>query len=241
MKDWHKNFFKLWQKVQFDVYTPEQDKAQTDFICKVLKLKKGMNVLDVPCGYGRISHLLAQRGINVTGIEFNKHVLDFAEKKAKEDSLKINYVKGDMRNFSYRNKFDAVLCWFGSFGYFSDEGNEKFIKSSARSLKKGGRLLIDTHTLETIITIFEPLTKNRYGKFPLMKEERVLDLETSRINVKWTLGKESQNSSIRLYSYKELIDLLSRNGFGKFKGLSSMNGDKFELGSRRLILLCEKL
>lgn len=240
MKDWHKNFFKLWQKVQFDVYTPEQDKEQTDFICKVLKLKKGMNALDVPCGYGRISHLLAQRGINVMGIEFNKNVLDFAVQKAKEDSLEINYILGDMRNFSYRNKFDAVLCWFGSFGYFSDEDNEKFIKASARSLKKGGRFLIDTHTLETIMTIFQPVTKNRYGKLPL-KEERVLDLETSRINVKWTLGKESQHSSIRLYSYKELTNLLAKYDFGKFKGLSSMQGDKFEFGSKRLYLICEKL
>lgn len=240
MKDWHKNFFKLWQKVQFDVYTPEQDKMQSDFICEALKLKKGMSVLDVPCGYGRISSLLAQKRMNVTGIDFNKHVLDFAKNKAKENDLKINYIQGDMRNFSYRDKFDAVICWFGSFGYFSDEDNEKFIKASARSLKKGGRFLIDTHTIETIIPIFQPLSKNRYGKIPL-KEERHLDLETSRIDVKWTLGKESQSSSIRLYGYKELRDLLTQNGFGKFKANGSIRGEKFEFGSKRLILVCEKL
>jgi ubiquinone/menaquinone biosynthesis C-methylase UbiE len=240
MKDWHKNFFKLWQKVQFDVYTPGQDKEQTDFICKVMKLKKGMSVLDVPCGFGRISNVLSQKVMNVTGIEFNKHVLDFAKQKAKESKLNINYVEGDMRNFSYRNKFDAVICWFGSFGYFSDEDNEKFIKAAARSLKKGGRFLIDTHTLETIIPIFQPVSKNRYGKMPL-KEERHLNLETSRIDVKWTLGKESQSSSIRLYGYKELKDLLSHNGFGKFKAYGSIEGEKFEFGSRRLILVSEKL
>lgn len=240
MKDWHKNFFKLWQKVQFDVYTPEQDKYQTDFICKVLKLKKGMSVLDVPCGFGRIAFLLAQKGMNVTGLEFNKYVLEFAKQKVKDSNLKINYVEEDMRNFSYRNKFDAVICWFGSFGYFSDEDNEKFIKASARSLKKGGRFLIDTHTLETIIPIFQAVSKNRYGKIPL-KEERHLDLETSRINVKWTLGKESQSSSIRLYGYKELKELLARNGFGKFKAYGSIKGEKFEFGSKRLILVCEKL
>ncbi len=240
MKDWHTKFFKLWQKVQFDVYTPEQDKAQTDFICKVMKLKKKMSVFDVPCGYGRIANLLAQKGMNVTGIEFNKHVLEFAKQKALDNNLKINYVEGDMRNFSYRNKFDAVICWFGSFGYFSDEENEKFIKASAKSLKKGGRFLIDTHTLETIIPIFQPLSKNRYGKTPF-KEERHLNLETSRIDVKWTLGKESQSSSIRLYGYKELRDLLSKNGFGKFKAYGSIEGEKIEFGSRRLILVCEKL
>jgi ubiquinone/menaquinone biosynthesis C-methylase UbiE len=240
MKDWYKSFFKLWQKVQFDVYTPEQDKEQTDFICKAMKLRKGMSVLDVPCGFGRIAKLLAQKGVNVTGIEFNKNVIDFAVKQAKENSLRIHYIEGDMRHFSYRNKFDAVICWFGSFGYFSDEDNEKFIKASARSLKKGGRFLIDTHTLETIIPIFQPVSKNRYGKLPL-KEERHLDLETSRIDVKWTLGKESQSSSIRLYGYKELQNLLAGNGFGKFKAYGSIHGESFEFGSRRLILICEKL
>ncbi len=101
MKDWHTKFFKLWQKVQFDVYTSEQDKVQTDFICKVLNLKKGMSVFDVPCGYGRIAFLLAKKGMNVTGIEFNRHVLEFAKQKALDNNLKINYVEGDMRNFSY--------------------------------------------------------------------------------------------------------------------------------------------
>ncbi len=240
MKDWHKNFFKLWQKVQFDVYTAEQDKEQTDFIWKAMKLKKGMSVLDIPCGFGRIAYLLAQRGINVTGIELNKHVLDFAANKAKENQLKINYIEGDMRDISYRNEFDAVICWFGSFGYFSDEDNEKFIKASAAGLKKGGRFLIDTHTLETIIPIFEPLSKNRYGKLPLT-EERELDLHTSRINVKWSLGKESQSSSIRLYGYKELRDLLAKQGFGKFKAYGSVKAEKFEFGSKRLIIVCEKL
>ena len=240
MENWQTKFFNLWQKVQFDVYTPEQDKEQTDFISKVMKLKKGMSVLDIPCGFGRIAFLLAQKGMNVTGIEFNKNVLDFGINKAKDNNLKINYVKGDMRDIPYRNKFGAVICWFGSFGYFSDEENEKFIKASARSLKKGGRFLIDTHTLETLIPIFQPLSKNRYGKMPLV-EKRHLDLDTSRIDVKWTLGKQSQRSSIRLYGYKELRDLLAKHGFGKFKSYGSIAGEKFEFGSRRLILVCEKL
>ncbi|MBS1515081.1 MAG: class I SAM-dependent methyltransferase [Bacteroidetes bacterium] len=240
MKDWHTSFFKIWEKVQFRIYTEEQNKAQTDFIQKALKLKKGMSVLDVPCGFGRISHILAQKGINVTGIEFNKRVLNYGIEKAKDEGLKINYIAGDMRNFSFRKKFDAALCWFGSIGYFSDEDNEKFIKSVSRCIKKGGKFLIDTHTLETIMAIFQPVSENRYGKIPI-KEERELDLETSRINVKWTLGKESKRSSIRLYSYKEMTDLLKRYGFGKFKGTVNYKGDKFKHGSTRLFLVCEKI
>ncbi|MBN8572066.1 MAG: hypothetical protein J0M18_20790, partial [Ignavibacteria bacterium] len=50
-----------------------------------------------------------------------------------------------------------------------------------------------------------------------------------------------QSSSIRLYGYKELKDLLTSNGFGKFKAYGSIEGERFELGSRRLILVCEKL
>jgi SAM-dependent methyltransferase len=240
MKEWHKKFFKLWEKIQFQVYTDEQNEAQAKFITKILKLKKGSSVLDVPCGYGRISHILARNGMNVTGIEFNKNLIKYAVKKAGDEGLKINYITGDMRNFTFRKKFDAALCWFGSFGYFSDEDNEKFVKSVYRSLKPGGKFLIDTPTLESIITIFQPVSKNRYGKIS-NKEERELDLETSRINVKWTIGKQSEHTSIRLYSYKELTDLLARNGFGKFKGTGNYKGDKYKHGSVRLLLQCEKL
>lgn len=222
------------------VYSEEQNIQQTDFICKAMKLKKGMDVLDVPCGFGRIAFQLAKKGMNVTGIEFNKYLVDYAKMQAEENGLKINYIEGDMRNFSFRKKFDAALCWFGSFGYFSDVDNEKFIKSVSRCLKKGGKFLIDTHTMETIIPIFQPVSKNRYGKIS-MKEERSIDIETGRINVKWTIGKESQNSSIRLYGYNELKQLLSKNGFGKFKSYGSIQEEKFKFGSSRLIIIGEKL
>lgn len=51
---------------------------------------------------------------------------------------------------------------------------------------------------------------------------------------------ESAHSSIRIYAYAELCELLRAAGFGSFQGLETMTGARFELGSRRLCLIATK-
>lgn len=38
--------------------------------------------------------------------------------------------------------FDAVVCWFTSFGYFDDDDNRKVLDEFAQVLRPGGRLLM---------------------------------------------------------------------------------------------------
>jgi hypothetical protein len=42
--------------------------------------------------------------------------------------------------------------------------------------------------------------------------------------------------SARLYSYRELVRLLETAGFTDVEGVSSMLGEPFRLGSRRLLM-----
>ena len=68
--NWYENFFHgvaldLWRKV----VTPEQTRAEADFLEKALALQPGARVLDVPCGNGRISLELASRGYQGTGVD----------------------------------------------------------------------------------------------------------------------------------------------------------------------------
>jgi SAM-dependent methyltransferase len=57
--------------------------------------------------------------------------------------VSVEYKLGDLRELPFDGPFDAVLCWFTSFGYFDDE-NYRVLRELRRVLRPGGRLLIET-------------------------------------------------------------------------------------------------
>jgi len=83
-KEWYKTFFKTWEVLQPFFYSSEQTRKQAAFIVKVLKLKKGSKVLDVPCGNGHIGFELAKKGCAVTGIDFNENIIEKARQTSKK-------------------------------------------------------------------------------------------------------------------------------------------------------------
>ena len=52
-----------------DVLGAERSDGDAELIARLLDLKPGIRVLDVPCGEGRISGRLAARGCDVVGID----------------------------------------------------------------------------------------------------------------------------------------------------------------------------
>jgi cyclopropane fatty-acyl-phospholipid synthase-like methyltransferase len=58
--------------------------AQTETVWRLLKLEPGMEVLDLACGHGRIANRLAQRGVQVTGLDATPLFLEQARRDAAE-------------------------------------------------------------------------------------------------------------------------------------------------------------
>lgn len=122
-----------------------------DFIESALELHKGDTVLDLACGYGRVSLALASSGYDVVGLDYSSEFIEMGRSEATRRKLKVEFVQGDMRAMQYDNQFDGVVCWSNSFGYFSEEENEKVLHSIARSLKREGRVLLDLHNKDAVI------------------------------------------------------------------------------------------
>ena len=110
----------------------------------------GAKVLDVPCGEGRMSLELAARGFRVSGIDIAQPLVDDANRKAASRGLHADFEQMDMRDIPWEGEFDALLCWWGSFGYFDDAGNLNFAKAAASALKPGGRLVLQSVPYERL-------------------------------------------------------------------------------------------
>jgi SAM-dependent methyltransferase len=101
----------------------------------------GKRILDLGCGFGRISNRLALRGYDVTGIDLSKYCIQDAMATAKKLGVadKTNYAVGDYTKFEGfgDQPFDAALCinapsWKTPFevtGFFSKLA--RFMRPSA--------------------------------------------------------------------------------------------------------------
>src|SRR5262245_22056931 len=120
---WYDTFFRgLYSQVlprTFDETSTHRDVA---LIRKLLRLRRGQSVLDIPCGMGRISIPLAKLGFSVTGVYLISDYLARARREAKRAGTGARWVQSDMRKIAFDSEFDAAFNWFGSFGYFSERG-----------------------------------------------------------------------------------------------------------------------
>ena len=241
-ENWHEEFFPDgWDFVQDGFFPPEKTKLEVDFIDSFAQKHGYKKILDVPCGTGRISLELAKNGYSITGIDFNPNMLKIARERL--GSLDAEFIEGDMRNLPYKGEFDMITCMWGSFGYFSDEENFAFLASAASALRPGGAMVMDAILIEGLMRSYRPLdTRKLAGGFLI--EERDFDIITSRINVEWTFLSEekkfTRTSSIRLYTYRELIAMFEKAGFTKFLPYGGYNGEKFSLKNLRLNLCAIK-
>ena len=184
-------------------------------------LARGRRVLDLACGAGR--HLRAMRaaGILAAGCDLSEDLL--AAAAARESHC---LVRCDMRALPFRAAtFDAVTCFFSSFGYFAGEADDAAgLLEASRILSPRGGLLLDLMDAETVRRDLVRRSEREAGGLRLV-EERFLSADGMRVEKSVTLvegGRERRwKESVRLYAPGEVEGMASAAGFtpaGRFGG-----------------------
>jgi SAM-dependent methyltransferase len=222
--------------------TDDLSSAQAGSIWTILRLSEGDEVLDVPCGHGRIANRLAERGARVTGVDADAYFLGRAQEDAAERSVEVDYVRADMRDLPWTDRFDAVVNWFTSFGYFDDEGNRAWLETVRRTLKPGGRLAIDVHSRDVFMrNRRDSAVSERDGD--LVVDRHRFDVETGREHTeRWIVrgGKVRKTEySVRFYTFTELRSLLLDAGFSSVESVGH-DGTPLTLESRRMIVIATR-
>jgi ubiquinone/menaquinone biosynthesis C-methylase UbiE len=119
-----------------------------------LQLPAGARVLDAPCGTGRISRRLASAGLHVTGVDLSASYVATAREHPAARGGRLTYTQGDLRQLPVPGPFDAVVCWFTSFGYHHDEDCRRVLAEFHRVLRPGGTVLIETMHHDGVVRHF---------------------------------------------------------------------------------------
>jgi ubiquinone/menaquinone biosynthesis C-methylase UbiE len=269
--NWYEDFFHgvsldLWRKV----ISPQQTKAEADFLLKTLGCNEGSHLLDIPCGNGRLSLELAGRGYRVTGIDIAAEFIeearasalalspiqteltaDNADEVARAFSVWITneapgtqFVLGDMRQIAGEAIYDGAYCFGNSFGFLAYADMESFLGGMSRALKSGARFVIETGmAAESILQKFETEASHQIDDILLTIKEQYL-AEESCIDTEYIFeqnGKvESRKAKHWIYTAGEIRRMLERAGFQVLNLYGSMQCEPYVLGADELYVIARR-
>jgi SAM-dependent methyltransferase len=143
------NIFKDFARYYDQIYQDKNYSLECDLIETIFReYGKGASheVLDLGCGSGGHSVILARRGYHVDGLDRSEEMLSIAREKALHEGIGYNlrFHNGDIRHFTIEGLFDAAVMMFAVLGYQHENSAVlSTLKSIRRHLRPDGLLIFD--------------------------------------------------------------------------------------------------
>ena len=219
--------------------------ARFDLYGETSSLGTELKVLDLCCGFGRVSSEFARMGFTVTGVDITESYLQTAREDASCEELNIEYVRADARDFVRPRFFDIVVNLYISFGYFSNQQDDLLlVRNAYESLKSGGAFIIETLGKEIAVRDFVEAEWFERAGLTILTQYEAFDSWTFLKN-RWILllkdGKRIEKTfTQRLYSASELKTLLLEAGFAEVEIYGDWDESPYNHRSAKLIAVGRK-
>ncbi len=229
------------------------DNLVVDFCIEVLGLVEGDEVLDIACGAGDHSVLLAKKGFNVSGFDLSASLIKSAEELASENNVPVNFFTGDMREINFVQRFKGAVLLSHSFGFFNHEENRKVLEGTYNALVEGGKLLLDLMNPYNMPKFSKSWTKLKGGY--LLSEPHFLDapagvlrgrpatfVDTEKGQIILMNQDALSNNDIRMYTALEIQDLIEEVGFSKVElfGANKLPRMPYAASSERMVVVATR-
>ncbi|QXM05579.1 class I SAM-dependent DNA methyltransferase [Crassaminicella indica] len=222
-----------------------------DYLEEIFKRynKRPKNIVELACGTGNITNILAKRGYNLIGVDISEDMLFVAQEKARAMGVDVIYLNHDMRELFLPSELDSILCICDGINYIIDEKDLLNVFSSVYNhLKDKGLFIFDISSYYKLSNI---LGNNTYAEnFQEVsyiwenyfdEEQATCDFDLTIFIKEGDLYKKHEESHCqRAYKENEIIEKLKEVGFHKIETFEAFTFSKPKNKSERIYFVCEK-
>lgn len=197
--------------------------------------------LDLCCGTGWLLKQVCESGLEAVGLDQSRYQLAHARRNAPAARL----VRGDVRWFSLRRRFDVITCMFDSLNYLRRKNDLlRAFRNARRHLQPAGLFIFDMNTYEGLRRGWSRTSVTRGPLGTLIMETsfdpgRALGraLITGFVKAGKLYRRFQEEHVERGYRPREIEDLLGRAGF-RFKKRDGTDFGRAKKRSPRLLYAC---
>ncbi len=223
-----------------------------EWIASRFNVGAGTKIADFGCGPGLYTTRLAKKQADVTGIDFSKGSIQYAQEVAIREGLSIHYVNQNYLEFETDDRFRLVLMIMCDFCALSPTQRKKILNKFHTILQPEGSVLLDVYSLTAFDQLEEAATyeadllhgfwsPNKYygflNTFKYEEEKVVLD--------KYTLIEAARTRTVfnwlQYFSPEALESEFGECGFTIEKLYSDVAGSPFDPETKEIAVVAKKI
>jgi len=242
MTDWFKNWFdsELYQKVYSHRNISDANNI-LELVTNNIRLNENPLILDAACGNGRHILTFSKLAKKIIGFDLSKTQLKKAVKLLNENSVDNSFlIQSDVRNISFKTKFDLILNLFTSFGYFeNDDDNFQFIINSKQFINLNGVFVLDIINKKYLINNIIKMTTKTYEDYNIVENRELSDdFIIKKIEVTKELDKKIFYEKVKLYDKSKIVSIFESVGYQLIEVFGNYNGESYNSNnSERMIMV----
>ena len=218
--------------------------AQIDFVKSIFAEKT--KLVEIGSGTGNLTITLANAGYSMSGLEYDKNMLDLAQEKSSE----VIWKQGDMREIDQIFKseiYDGIICFGNTLVHLSNEKDiEFFTRKAYELLHIGGIIAIQIINYSRIYTQeidHLPTIENDkiqfVRKYTASSNPRNIEFHTTLTIKETNEVIENKINLFPIFPY-ELTELLHKIGFSNIQKFSDFSKKEFSSDSIPFIMTGQK-
>lgn len=208
-------------------------------------------VLDLGCGTGIMTELLAEAGYDMIGIDQSEEMLEHALERKEQSGHEILYLCQDMREFELYGTVRAIVSVCDSMNYILEEEAFLAVLASAAQnyLDYGGLFLFDLNTEYKYRELLgeQTIAENREeGSFIWEnyydEEEKINEYELT-LFIREDSGyyrKQEESHYQRAYSLETVRELVERSGLELLQICDAYTDGPVRADSERVCVVCRR-
>jgi ubiquinone/menaquinone biosynthesis C-methylase UbiE len=243
MPEWWRTYFgDDFFQLHRDLFPEQESRAEVAALLELMGLPAGARILDVPCGWGRHTHLLAEAGFAAVGADLSEPLLQRALAAADAQGTRA-FAACDIRALPFADAcMDAAINVFTSLGLFaSDEDDRNALCEIRRVLRPGGLFLLETMHRDEVISAYAERDRWTLPDGTEVRVRRRFDPVTALSHecLQWRRDSESgeKRHTLRLRTATEVAALLQSAGFRDIDYYGGWDGSALTHRSPHLIAL----